>query len=97
MNMIDTDSNTPSTVIPLERPPENFVAGMRERGNFSDGWAMLPFRGRPHWFTFVSDGETVLCETLCGLAYEGSAAAQIGEPGNFPRCKRCIVALRKAP
>jgi hypothetical protein len=82
-------------VIPLERPPESCMAGMRERGDWSDGWAMLAFRGRPHWFYFVTDGETVLCETLCGRAYKGKAMAQVCEPGNFPRCKRCIAALRK--
>ena len=82
-------------VVAFDPCPDIRVAGMREAGDFSDGWAILPFKGKPHWFTFVADGEWVLCGTLCGRAYEGPATAQIGEPGNFPRCKRCIAALQR--
>lgn len=83
-------------VVPLERPPESYFAGMRERGDLADGWAMLPFKQeRAHWMFFTRDGEEVIITTLCGRGYIGSAMAQIGEPGNFPRCKRCIAALRK--
>lgn len=71
------------------------MAGMRQRGDHADGWAILPFRGRPHWFQFDVDGDKMTVETLCGLRYNGPAMAQVGEPGNFPRCKRCIAALRR--
>ena len=87
-------------VIPLERPRESCMARMRAPGEFPDGWAMLPFRGKPHWFRFVVDRFTggedeLIATTLCGRAWTAKATAQIGEPGNFPRCKQCIAALRK--
>jgi len=82
-------------VVPLERPRESCMAFVRPPGEFTDGWAKLPFKGKPHWFQFEADNEIVICESLCGLAYQAKATAQIGDPGNFPRCKRCIAALRK--
>ncbi len=71
------------------------MADVHLPGEFSDGWAMLPFMGKPHWFRFVVDGNTVIATTPCGFARVAKATAQIGEPGNFPRCKRCIAALRR--
>lgn len=83
-------------VVRLEQREEIHWACMRERGDHSDGWAALPFCGKkPHWFRFLKFRGTVEAFSLCGLAYHGPVDAQIEEPGNFPRCRRCIASLRK--
>lgn len=82
------------TVVPLERPRESYMAYVRPGGDFPDGWAMLPSNQRkPHWTRFKAKDGFVIAKTLCGRWYMASPTAQIAEPGNFPRCKRCIAVL----
>lgn len=83
-----------TTVVPFERPQESCVAYAHPPGEFADGWAML-WNTKPHWFRFVRDGDTVIATSPCGIARVGKVTAQIAEPGNFPRCKRCIAHLRR--
>lgn len=86
-------------VTSLPEPTFRF-AHVKGRGVFDDGWAKLDINHqRPHFWRFKEP--TLLrpdrwtAEALCGLGYFVTERLYVFEPGNYPRCKRCISALTK--
>lgn len=73
--------------------------------NFTKGWAIIPFRGsKAHYWIqeypdtpfFDDDGHEVrLFRSECGLEDAATIQCPALGPGNFPQCKRCLMALQK--
>ena len=81
-------------VVQLPEAP-GWIRGRRVLGDVSDGWAAMAWN-KPHWFEFAErDDGMVQILSLCGRMYVGPKDGYLAQPGDSPRCKRCIAALAK--
>ena len=81
-------------VVKFEEPAVPRGASALFPEEWQDGWALMSFN-KPHWFKIEIIGDEVFLESLCGRRYSGSTRTTLFDAGNFPRCKRCIAALRR--
>lgn len=58
--------------------------------DFSEGWAIVPFVEKPHYWTCQGGTDAYrIYESNCGLLRGLYMHQWPIVPGNFPKCKRC--------
>ena len=69
---------------------------VRKVHEFKGGWGAQLFRHKPHWFDVTKGWSgAIYLDSLCGLSYDLEPNAYIAEAGNYPKCKKCLEALRR--
>lgn len=78
---------------------KGFVALGTLPPDFREGWAIIPFIQKPHYWiveAWSTDGDIHIYRSRCGVWASLEDAQNPLVPGNFPKCKRCERSMQGA-